>query len=572
MASVMSIPRVPGTWSANRPNSLWDLWDPPVGTYPQELWPQHLLLSVVPQPTEWFTVAECYSNDDRHGGRNAVLAQPRDLDAILSSWEWVGKDLGGFGLWSDGSIEDGLSVEDDGVQLDFLAQIRSQQGVRERVVDIALPFLWYWGAIQEEDGWYYLNRAGRDQPLIRYNVVEDHHRVEIRALELRQYLMDVGRVLIAQVDHVTKLTVHDVMNLDDEFSNDWANFSWHCGSGRLASASYFSRLVGQYAIHGVESPRLPIWKDSKRGIQYPEFQYDLDRESGQALTHTCDPAKLGTFFDRDRTRLHYLTPAYFTPDVLDKYIREPNRYSVSATRLSCLDLWGVAISHNTVGLVEVYLGDIGRDLPADEWSHWQTHNVPPEGAMAEDRVRRDFLNQWESAHDPVSTLRTLRNQVNERAAAAIGGPIWRPLSEPDKTEWDRLHFPVSSEPRSLNPAVLTLTKAMVDAIDVVILRKYVQVKGKGRRSLALLQDVIEKLNGDKTIVEPLRALQNLRSRSGIAHMAGRGREKALVQMDIKGKKPQEAFETIVGQLVWMLQELDKLFEEGSEWAVEPQGP
>ena len=437
-------------------------------------------------------------------------------------------------------------------------------GVRERVVDISLPFLWCWGAIQEEDGWYYLNSAGRDQPLIRYIIVEDHYKVEMRALELRQYLMDVGRVLIAQVDHVSKIEINDIMDIDDEFSNDWANFSWHCSARSFGGASCFSRLVGQYAIRGVESPRLPIWKDSKRGKQYPDFQYDLDRESGQTLTHTCDPDKLGTYFDRDRSRLHYLTPVYFTPDVLDKYIREPSRYSVGATRLSCLDLWSVAISRNTVGLVEVYLGDIGRDLPAEEWSHWQTYNIPPEGAMAEDRVRRDFLNQWESAPNPVSTLRTLRDQVNEKAGAVIGGRIWRPLSEPDKTEWDRLHSPVSSEPRSLNPAVLTLLKAMVDAIDVVLLRRYLQVEDKSNRSLALLQDVIEKLKGDKTIVEPLRALQNLRSGSGIAHMAGSGREKALVRMGVKGKSPQQAFETIVGQLVLMLQELDKLFAEGSE--------
>ena len=64
---------------------------------------------------------------------------------------------------------------------------------------------------------------------------------------------------------------------------------------------------------------------------------------GQPLSHTCDPRQLGTYFDKDGARLHYLTPIYFKREVLQPYAAEPGKYALSATRLSCLSLWGTAL-------------------------------------------------------------------------------------------------------------------------------------------------------------------------------------------------------------------------------------
>src|SRR5207245_1040341 len=111
------------------------------------------------------------------------------------------------------------------------------------------------------------------------------------------------------------------------------------------------------------------------------FQYTVDPSTGEAVRHTCDPDELGTYFDDDNSRLHYLTPVYFDRAVLSRYVNEPTRYHVTSTRISCLDLWGVAISTNTAGLIEVYLGDLGRDLPPEEWPYWIAHNVAPAGTM-----------------------------------------------------------------------------------------------------------------------------------------------------------------------------------------------
>ena len=223
----MSIPRVPG-YSADRPNSLADSWAPPPGDYPQELWPQHILTQIAPNPIDWITVAEHYNVSDQTGGRAAVLVSPEDVDTALETTTWIGTDLGICHTWTKSSdshvFEDGLSCYERGIQIDFLAQARHQHNIGPRVFDIALPFLWYWDAIKGTDRWYYLNRAGRDQPLIRTTLEDENWKMEIRAIELRPYLADAGKTLILQVDHRTWSKADKIRRYQDEQSSSWTNF------------------------------------------------------------------------------------------------------------------------------------------------------------------------------------------------------------------------------------------------------------------------------------------------------------------------------------------------------------
>ena len=76
----------------------------------------------------------------------------------------------------------------------------------------------------------------------------------------------------------------------------------------------------------------------------------------------------------DSSRLHSMTPVYFSREVLNRYASEPSRYKVTAGRIWCLDLWGLDIGTNTAGLIEVYLGELGA-LSAGEQTHWLAHNV-----------------------------------------------------------------------------------------------------------------------------------------------------------------------------------------------------
>ncbi len=562
----MSMPRIPG-YSTDRPNSLADSWAPPPGNYPQEMWPQDILSQIVKDPVDWITISEHFNLSDQMGGRSAVIVNLQDVDIALESQTWIGRDLGQSHMWTDDlgnhRFENGLSRYERGIRVEFLAQARYQHDLGPRVFEVALPFLWYWDAIKSRDGWYYLNRAGRDEPLIKTILEDSNWKIQVRAIELRHYLAATGRALILQVDHRIWSKADNVRRYQDEQSSSWANFFWACDNASLGDHSSFSRLFGQYAVFGLDSTRHAPWYEHRSELEYPEFQYDIDPSSGSPLMHTCDPDRLGTYFDTDASRLHYLTPVYFDQEVLSRYTSDPVRYAVTENRLSCLDLWSVDLSINTTGLVEVYLGDIGTYIPSDEWPYWLTHNVAPEGTMREDRFRRDILNQWTVGRDQIGKLRLLRVKINDIGVSTLGGKLWRSLSEPDRTEFDRLYGPVVPDIRALNPSVMILTKTLVETLDKDVLRGYLGEKNNTRGSLLLLQDVIERLGGDGAVLEPLKALHNLRSRGGIAHLAASVRESAFKRMGIQDKDAPEAFEEIIERLLGTLGELDRLFTKAS---------
>jgi hypothetical protein len=274
----------------------------------------------------------------------------------------------------------------------------------------------------------------------------------------------------------------------------------------------------------------------------------VDHQTGQALKHTINPDELGTYYDNDDSKLHYLTPAYFKREVLQPYASEPGKYRLTVNRLSCLNLWGVDISINTAGLVEVYLGDLGRDIPSDEWGHWLSYNVPPEGNMEEGRFRRDFFNQPASSLDPVGDLRRARQRVADLSGRVLGSRLWRPLEGSLRNEFESLIGPLTDDRAALGPALLVLTKAVVDAIDPGVLKSHVSVVEKSDQSLSLLQRFVVEWGGDADTVGILRELQAFRSRGGVAHLENSGSGKAAAALGIAGMSNLDSFNSIVVRL------------------------
>jgi hypothetical protein len=294
---------------------------------------------------------------------------------------------------------------------------------------------------------------------------------------------------------------------------------------------------------------------------YPAFVYGIDAKTGAPLRHTCDPDQLGTYFDEDNSRLHFLTPVNFKREVLIPYASEPNRYRLTRTRLECLSLWGVDISFNTAGLIEVYFGDLGQSLPPDEWGHWLSYNVLPEGKMEEGRFRRDFLAQFAPSPNIPGDLRRARSRTSETSERVFGSPIWRPLGEDIGPEYESIIGPLSEDPAALNGPLLLLTKCFVDAIDPAPLKTFLGDAEPGERSLKLLGRVAERIGGAADDVEPLRALYDFRSSGGVAHLAGSKREAALQRMGIEGFTTIEAFDHVATRLTGCLDHLTALMDQ-----------
>lgn len=564
----MSIPIIPGYIDGPQPARLADLWARPDGDFPDELWPLEVLGSVMPEPTGWLTVCEHFFTDYAHGGRGCVLVTQEHGQQAVADTTWIGRELGQFGVWHDFEGNDGydagLAATERDVDLEFFVQVRRAVGSSEPIVEISQPFLWCWDAYPVRDGWAYVNEAGRPQELVRTRVAREHWTVEVRSLEFRQFLHMCRRDAVLQIDHVTKAAADAFERTDDQFLNDWANLSFVATVARsMGTRPGFSRLLGQYLVQGTQTGRAPRFLDGTDDTDYPEFIYGIDASTGTPLRHTCDPGQLGTYFDGDDSRLHYLTPVNFKREVLIPYAAEPNRYDLKRTRLSCLNLWGIDISFNSAGLIEVYLGDIGEHLPRDEWGHWLTYNVIPEGMMEEGRFRRDFLAQFASSPDIPSDLRRARARAAEVSASVFSGPIWRDLDGDIAAEFESMIGPLSEDPSALGGPFLLLTKCLIDAIEPAPLKDFLEDAGPGERSLALLGRAAERLGGSTHDVEPLRALHDFRSSGGVAHLAGSKRGAALQRLGIRDMTTIEAFDHVAAGLTRCLEQLSRLFESAS---------
>lgn len=218
---------IPGYIHDTFTNTLADDWPKPAAELPARLWPAQALYSISPDPMGWLTVEEQYFTPNEQGGKGCVLISPENHASALQDTSWIGRTLGNVGVWSDGTFVNGLTSADENLGSEFFVHARRPSGAILPVIEINLPFLWYWDAFPVTDGWSYLNRAGRNQDLIRYQVTDESWKVEVRALELRQFLASSNLSAVVQIDHTLKTDAEEFQRVDDELENDWAHLAFH---------------------------------------------------------------------------------------------------------------------------------------------------------------------------------------------------------------------------------------------------------------------------------------------------------------------------------------------------------
>jgi len=124
-----------------------------------------------------------------------------------------------------------------------------------------------------------------------------------------------------------------------------------------------------------------------------------------------DPSKLANYFGANPEAPHYLTPVHFRRDVLVRYYDRPDLYTVEDGYLRCRALWGLRMDNDTSESVVVWLGDLGRDLPASERDYWLSFNIPPGGPISETANRRAILGQFASAQSSDLRFRVAYEQL-----------------------------------------------------------------------------------------------------------------------------------------------------------------
>ena len=313
------------------------------------------------------------------------------------------------------------------------------------------------------------------------------------------------------------------------------HLSWRCtyrearrDGYRTESTLHATRLIG-FSEVGKEKP--------------VEFIVDVD-ENGHKTTLSWDKG-LDAW-------------VHFRKQVLDKYYREPAKYTVEDTFLVChgsngAAQWILLIDDDHDDKVCAKLSDFAL-IPYEEQKHWGEHDIPPEGNISETYLKRYGDKSLRCArishrHAPrVSSTRPehlFRQRYNELQAVCnrylgwqlvrpfgtvtsanqyivLGTPLIIRYSGPDEHHLRCLRVPFSDNQSDFDEMVRSLVLVLIDSLNVDKLKNFFpldqQNKFRSEHTIAWLGAALNHLGveGPKDHICFLKQLQNLRS-SGVGH-------------------------------------------------------
>lgn len=417
-----------------------------------------------------------------------------------------------------------------------LVFVRSFEGVKdyEPTIEISQKLVHALGLhfMDERNAYCRLNDRGDIEPIISVyqDVTHDPWQqvraVAIRSHDLASYMALTGTSLVSLFDF-TRFAMGGF--------NGWPEGAEDVFETR--DLYYRQRKVPQHAsyVNGQIVLRTSItpealaeeWKaeEEKGNLQYASFLI-IDRKNDHELVETsCSPDHIVNYFT-DSSLPWEISPAFFRPEVLQKYKSDPEKYTFGDRSISCRGAWHLkTYDINDAGQVHTYIGYLAN-LPYDEQLYWQSFNEAPKAGISERAYQTDILGEFTTTDDFLEDVKRII------AALDLDPPSWW---KPRGSEMrNAVHYPVTDSSSEWGDEILALDHIAVEGFLVKGLRAIIDantgVYEKDWGSLKLLEVALA-LTGRtedqaKDAVAPLRELHALRNPAK-AHGDPKGRRLAI---------------------------------------------
>lgn len=481
----------------------------------------------------WTVLNDSSWEDGRNHGIYCALSEPSRRAEALESDSWcLTVTDGGPGFMQSysggGPVTTYLRVASASDGVEPLVLVREFHGAAESTVELDQQFRLFHNMFYDLSTNTYLKMHDDGNRTIA--VKFDGTRLLVRTAYIKQYIAARQMDLLLFIDS-------KAWSVDPPASTNSEEFRTETYSARvdymdrrpLSGNRYGSRYLATKVIPAGPVETCGIWPYEVGDDHYPEFIIGED-EYGQPQKFTCDPDKLANYFDANPDAPHYLTPVHFRREVLAKYYDNPERYEVTDGRLSCASLWAMQIDNDHADRVVVFLGDLGRDLPASERDYWRGYMIAPDAAISETNMRRSFFSQ---ATNPESVDLRFRRAYRDLVTSWSQIKGWRLFREPKEADvylLQQLRMPLNDSQNEFEEAVKLLAKLMSDALNERMIQaqlpsKIDDEKGISKLERYLTQEGYPLLERD---IAYLRRVQNLRSKVS-AHLKGSDYEKVLTK-------------------------------------------
>ena len=306
-----------------------------------------------------------------------------------------------------------------------------------------------------------------------------------------------------------------------------------------------------------ESYIIADWRNSCPPNHRPDPCILLDHTKCTRVTASCDPKHLASYFDPPSSLPFQISPVFFRPDVLTKYLADPDKYSVDDHSISCRNSWHLPVYRvNDARQVYTYVAYLG-DLPHSEQVYWRSFNENPRAGITQSAFDTDFHGDWlrEENH-----LRDLRDTVRDLHERRVG---WFKLREPDLV--NRLYIPLTEASQSWDDAVGKLAKVVNEGLQKSFFAKRlthlppadlarlgsIRCAEKALKEAGIPSEIVA------TTIAPLLELQRLRTKL-VAHSAGSEAQRIRSNLIRTHGSPYKHIDDLCGQLADSLRQLTDL--------------
>ncbi|MFS3930871.1 hypothetical protein ACL9SP_19710 [Priestia flexa] len=334
------------------------------------------------------------------------------------------------------------------------------------IIDINPKLIWYGNLIVKNGE--FIN-PDNNRTMIKIN----NSNVLVKREYLRDFLAANNKVLTICFDNRRYYKEDTRMKY---YSKDYANYNYNINlvrsSGEYQENNAYSFLLGKTLIMPLSEPTHEHYQYFFEIDEYEDFIIGVDTDE-KPIVFTCNENKLANYFGANPEAPHFLTPVYFRRSVLDKYINNPDDYTVADGNISYLDRWSVPFTINEGDFVTVWLGDLGR-IPYSEQKHWRLYNEKPEGGIEEKFFKRQILAEWTDAILPEREIFHLIDRVNLIIESKYGNKLFGELGDADKKLESAFSIPSNSSVTIYQNFLMQLNKITVERINTKLIKENVK--------------------------------------------------------------------------------------------------
>ncbi len=372
----------------------------------------------------------------------------------------------------------------------------------------------YW--LDEESAYCRLNDDGDIVPIIHVRDISEHTGekndilVTIDAHQLHRY-MAVTETALAMKFNFTRYA-SGFMGWDGAQRTSISGGDLFHNSGVQAHASFIS---GMYILRPLLTQDLLIAEHRRdwigEGKQYATFKAH-DGKNDCLAEISCAPSALASYFEKESPLPFQITPAFFKPEVLQRYKADPDKYRLEHRSITSRAGWSLqTYDVNEAGQVHTYLHYLG-DLPYSEQLYWQSFSEWPKAPISKRAFETDIKGDFSTVLDPLVDLKYKITKLDKLAP-----DYWHPRGEELAGV---VHYPLTATTEEWASAILALDQLVVEGFAKRRLRQRATAAGrvvdKQWGSLKLIEECLLGAGMDEEdaddILKPFRQLHYLRSK------------------------------------------------------------